>query len=325
MTVRSRSGFTLIELLVVIAIIAILVALLLPAVQQAREAARRSSCKNNLKQLALALHNYHDTHTVFPNQSADSLYLYSAIAQTLPYLEQGNLHDLIDFDEPVNTNTPQDPVQNPAVEKVARTLVPVLLCPSDSGDPLWTDDNDAVWAGSNYLLNGGSGRGTSYCASGNDGLFWRGSSTRFRDITDGTSNTVCFAESLFGNRGADTTSLNDSQRQMARVSGGGPCSKDAADMVAGVAGSSSFEGDRAGAWLNSNGYHTLVQGYLSPNSSTPDVVHHGEILSGPRSLHRGGAQLALCDGSVRFISENVYATLLQNLFARDDGEVLGEF
>ncbi|MBR9803528.1 DUF1559 domain-containing protein [bacterium] len=325
MAIRSRSGFTLIELLVVIAIIAILVALLLPAVQQAREAARRSSCKNNLKQLALALHNYHDTHRVFPNQSADSLYAYSAIAQTLPFLEQGNLHSLIDFNEPVNTGLPWAPVQNPAVATVASTPLAVLLCRSDAGDPHWVDGNDDLWAGSNYLLNGGSGRGTNYCSSDNDGLFWRGSNTRFRDITDGTSNTVCFAESLFGRRGADTTMLVEAQRQMARVSGGSPCTIDAPTMVANATASTSFEGSRAGAWISSTGYQTLVQGYLSPNSHTPDVAHHGEILSGPRSLHRGGAQVALCDGSVRFVSENIHSPTLQILFARNDGEVVGEF
>jgi len=124
---KAYRGFTLIELLVVIAIIAILIALLLPAVQQAREAARRTQCKNNLKQLALAAHNYHDTHNSFPLNAGDSLYGYSAQAQLLPFHEQGNLHDLIDFNQPAQTGLPWMPVMNPAIQPVASKPLNVLL------------------------------------------------------------------------------------------------------------------------------------------------------------------------------------------------------
>jgi prepilin-type N-terminal cleavage/methylation domain-containing protein len=320
---RNRAGFTLIELLVVIAIIAILVALLLPAVQQAREAARRTQCKNNLKQLVLAAHNYHDTHSSFPLNASASLYGYSAQAQLLPFHEQGTLHSLIDFDLPAQTGQPWAAMMNPAIRPVASKPLSVLMCPSDAGDPFYVDSNGDTWAGSNYLLNGGSGHQTNYCSSGNNGLFWKGSRTRFRDITDGTSNTVFSAETLFGLRGDNATELLDAQRQMKRVSGGPPCGPDA-DAMLGMS-ASSFDGRRAGAWILSTGYHSLTNAYFTPNSDLPDMAHHGEIVAGPRSLHVGGAQAALCDGSVRFISENVDLATFRNAFSRNDKEVLGEW
>lgn len=318
-----RLGFTLIELLVVIAIIAILIALLLPAVQQAREAARRTQCKNNLKQLGIALHNYHDAHSAFPNQASDSLYGYSALAQILPYLDQGNLYNQFDFSQPLQVGLPWAPAVNPAMEDIVRRPLATLLCPSEPGDPIYLDGSGNQWAGSNYLVNGGSGRGTDYCATVNDGLFWRGSNTKFRDLTDGVSNTVALAEVLFGNRGADTTTLEDAQRQMKRISGGPPCVP-TSDAMLGM-GATRYEGTRSGAWSLSTGYHSLVHGFLSPNSDIPDHAHHGEVLSGTRSMHVGGSQITLCDGSVRFISDSIDQETLRNLFARNDGQVLGEF
>jgi prepilin-type N-terminal cleavage/methylation domain-containing protein/prepilin-type processing-associated H-X9-DG protein len=321
--IRTRAGFTLIELLVVIAIIAILIALLLPAVQQAREAARRTQCKNNLKQLGLAAHNYHDTHSSFPLNASDSLYGYSAHAQLLPFHEQANLHSLIDFNRPAQLGLAWRPQMNPAIQPVASRALNVLLCPSEAGDPFYFDANGDRWAGGNYLLNGGSGGGVEYCSRINDGLFWRGSRTKFRDITDGTSNTVFIAETLFGNRQTDTTTLEDAQRQMKRISGGPPCVPTGNAMVGMPA--SRYEGRRAGAWILSTGYHSLVHAYFTPNSDLPDMAHHGEVVSGPRSLHGGGAQVALCDGSVRFVSDNVDLGTFRNTFSRNDGEVIGEW
>ena len=320
---RKNSGFTLIELLVVIAIIAILIALLLPAVQQAREAARRTQCKNNLKQLALAAHNYADTHNSFPLQAGASLYGYSAQAQLLPFHEQANLHRLISFSQPLTIGLAWNPQVNPANAVVAGTRIPVLMCPSDAGNPMYIDGFGFGWAGGNYLVNGGSGTNLNYCSSANDGLFWRGSNTKFRDITDGTSNTAFMAETLFGNRQVATTTLVNPQRQMKRVSLGSPCGPTAEVME--TTSSTNYNGNRAGAWISSTGYQTLVQGYYTPNSKNPDFGNHGEIVSGPRSLHAGGAQLSLCDGSVRFVSENVTLPPFRAIFSRNDGQVIGEF
>lgn len=321
--IHKARGFTLIELLVVIAIIAILIALLLPAVQQAREAARRTQCKNNLKQLALAVHNYHDAHNRFPLQAFGSLFGYSAQAQLLPYHEQANLHSLIDFRQPLLVGLPWNPQVNPALANAAGRALPVLLCPSDSGDPFFTDTFGFRWAGGNYLLNGGSGSGINYCSTQSDGLFWRGSNTTFRDITDGTSNTVLMAEGLFGNRVTAATVLVNPQRQMKRVSLGAACSVTGEQMLAAPA--TAWDGRRASAWISATGYQTLVHGFLTPNSRTPDVIHHGDIVSGPRSQHSGGAQLSLTDGSVRFVSENINAALFRDLFSRADGRVVADF
>ncbi len=319
----KRHGFTLIELLVVIAIIAILIALLLPAVQQAREAARRTQCRNNLKQLGIALHNYYDVHSAFPLLSADSSYGYSPQAQILPYLEQANLHELIDFNEPLLVGPPWAAQLNSVIAPAAAHVVPVFICPSDPGDVMNQESNGDLYAGGNYLVNGGSGLELNYCTGLNDGLFWRGSATRFRDISDGTTSTLFMAETLFGLRGDDTTDLVDAQRQLKRVSGGGPCSVDADTLTTFPA--TRYEGRRAGAWIRSTGYHVLLNAHFPPNADEPDVAHHGEWVSGPRSLHVGGANVLMCDGSVHFMNESIDLPTMRNLFARSDGEVIGEF
>ncbi|GIW98543.1 MAG: Ta11 non-LTR retroelement [Pirellulaceae bacterium] len=321
---RQRTAFTLVELLVVIAIIGILVSLLLPAVQAAREAARRMSCSNNLKQIALATHNYHGAHTSFPMPAADSLYGYSAQALVLPFIEQGNLQALIDFRQPLLVGVPWNPTVNPPLAPVVGKPIPVLICPSDSGEVLYTQNNH-VWAGGNYMANMGSGAGMNYCSSSGlaNGVFWRGSTTKFRDITDGTSNTVLFAETRFGSRGVDTTTLLDAQTQMKIVSGGAPCSANADDLAARPA--ARFTGRRAGQWIRNLTYQTLINAYFPPNSPLPDVSHHGDALMGARSLHPGGVNVALADGSVRFIAETINLVTWRNLHARNDGQVLDDF
>ncbi|MBL8816982.1 MAG: DUF1559 domain-containing protein [Planctomyces sp.] len=322
---RSR-GFTLIELLVVIAIIAILIALLLPAVQQAREAARRTQCKNNLKQLGLAMHNYESTHSVFPLISFNHQG-YSPQAQILPFLEQGNLHSLIDFNQPLLVGSGPTATLNPVHIGLQDRLINVFLCPSDSGDPMLFDSG-YQWAGTNYMVNTGSGAGLNYFEGGSpqpDGMFWRGSSTRFRDITDGTSNTLLMAETLFGGRNAvSTTVLTDVRRQTQRASGGGgPGSRTSENLVA--AAPAGFNGVRAGSWIRTTGYHITTNGYYTPNHRLPDVLHHGHIVASSRSLHTGGTQTLLVDGSVRFVSDSVDVGTWRALFTRGTGEVTGEF
>jgi prepilin-type N-terminal cleavage/methylation domain-containing protein/prepilin-type processing-associated H-X9-DG protein len=320
-----RRAFTLVELLVVIAIIGVLVSLLLPAVQAAREAARRTQCSNHLKQLGLAMHNYESSHRAFPPISPQHTGV-SAQAQVLPFIEQGNLADLMDLSQPLMFGSGPNTTLNPSYVGIQDRELPVLLCPSDSGDPILVD-GEFRWAGTNYLLNAGSGVGMNYCESGSiptDGLFWRGSNTKFRDILDGTTHTILMAEGLFGGREAvSQTVLTDPRRQLKRVSGGGVCTRTAEDLAAAPA--AGYTGVRNGSWLRTTGFHITINGYFPPNSREPDVSHHGQVVASSRSNHPGGTQVVFCDGSVRFVSETIQLGIWRALFSRNGGEVIGEF
>lgn len=213
MQAKRASGFTLIELLVVIAIIAILVALLLPAVQQAREAARKMQCRNNLKQLGLALHNYESSFKTLPPRRI--VYIspgddgtaganagattgkgdcFSAFAQLLPFLDQLAIYNQINFQSGPDTSI------NDSVVGIQPT---VFLCPTDSGRYSLTQDSIPV-ALTNYVMN----TGTTFPVSTKNpsgtqitGIFFENSRIRIRDISDGTSNTICFSEQVLSDPG----------------------------------------------------------------------------------------------------------------------------
>ncbi len=134
---------------------------------------------------------------------------------------------------------------------------------------------------------------------------------------------MLLAETLFGLRGDDTLDLIDARRQLKRVSAGGPCTQPAETMAPLPA--VRYEGRRAGQWIRNLTYHTLTNAFFPPNSPVPDVAHHGEALSGERSLHPGGVQIALADGSVRFVAETIELNTWRNLHARNDGQVIGGY
>ena len=201
---RRSASFTLVELLVVIAIIGILVAMLLPAVQSAREAARRILCTNNVKQIALALYNYHDSHNQFPpgvvweNGASYGPMCATWIGQILPYIEQHAAYDLAKF-EYGNGGGPTNPYNIPYM----KIKLPPMLCPSDPDQP---NSNAGVYAKGNYAGNSGIGPqqpgGDPLCRGCNPprtpGVFMPNSRTRIRDLHDGTSKTVLVAELLKG-------------------------------------------------------------------------------------------------------------------------------
>lgn len=291
--VRRRRGFTLIELLVVIAIIAVLIALLLPAVQQAREAARRSQCKNNLKQIALAMHNYHDTYSTLPLADLDgTVSKGSAFVMILAHLEQAPLFNLYDFNlAATHANNMQ----------VVSQRIPTYLCPSaviPRAVPISGCDSNMRAPGT-YAVSTGSGDAWGTIATGapNNGLIVNMGSgvTRFKDATDGLSNTFMVGESDWNIPDYTFTS--------------GPCSGQV----------------RWGFTYWSSPYPLATAFSTLYPLNIKKLNGNQSLLGAFRSDHTGGVHFSLGDGSVRFISENIDNTLYQSLSTRAGGEVVGEF
>lgn len=335
---KPKPGFTLVELLVVIAIIGVLVSLLLPAVQQAREAARRMQCGNHLKQLGLALHNYESTYRVFPGLPGSSNYGFSVQAKLLPFIEQGNLQDLIDFQHPLMLGSGGAQTLNPVHTTVAAQTINVLLCPSDGQNPIFNNGNTAAgqaFAGGNYVFCTGSGTDTNYdTRAPSDGMFWWNSATGFRDMLDGSSNTLVLSEALLGS-GIDSTGTDpqDRRRQMAQYGGGGmggagegfTSAPGHNPDLAVAAAVSQWNGFRAGAWIWGREHTSSFNTYAPPNFKVPDVMRNGFGWFAARSQHPGGAQVTLGDGSVRFVADTVDLGTWRALGTKAGREVLGPF
>lgn len=330
-----RRGFTLIELLVVIAIIAVLIALLLPAVQQAREAARRSSCQNNLKQLGLALHNYHDTFNSLPQlhfniTGANSWEGHGPWVSILPQIEQGNVFD--------NWNMSLHYRNQPAVGGTAlfRSKLAAFICPSDRS---YGDGNEP---GVNYGVSLGSDPRFWNNNNAGNGMFRRFGSLKFGDVTDGLSNTAMISELFKGDNNQAGQSDSDIRRngtspfaswtnpafptQVELDAFGTSC---AALSSTGEASLSQNGRDWSAPYITQVAFNTTAP----PNWRYPTCVVGGTFglaadrdgVAPPRSRHTGGAQVCLGDGSVRFISENINLPTWQWFGAKGDGQPLGEF
>lgn len=298
----SRDGFTLVELLVVIAIIGVLVGLLLPAVQAAREAARRMSCSNNMKQLGLAMHNYHDTFQVFPYGYSEGGFATRKrdcwVQRILPFIEQGNMQERYETQNPVWIMDTDATIKD--------FEIPGMVCPSDGTTPL---------GGSGGRRSGGDGFQGNYILATGDGimfhhqqlrgLFYYQSANKFASIVDGTSNTLMGAESI---RGGNETG--------------------------GWGGAGAYWG---GARWGGYGF-TALEG---PNTTVPDRVYQCkstsyrnlpcESLTGAdetqvfaRSHHPGGVEAFLADGSVRFITDTINLVAYRAMSTINQGEVVNE-
>lgn len=319
----ARSAFTLVELLVVIAIIGILVALLLPAVQAAREAARRMSCSNNLKQIGLALHNYHDTNRSLPAAynglgyppSPTTHYRWSALAAISPYLEQTNLYNSLDFRVPLFAPAPSF-APFPQNLAAVRTAIPGYLCPSDSIRVVTTG-----FGPSNYMACAGNGAnsGDLYNAAG---AFYANSWLNLAAITDGTTNTVFAAETLLGSGAPDETAAKPTDFRRAYR----PIAAATIANLAACLGSGQWRYNRNYCWADGGITTGTYNHYFGPNPQHADC--HGRSSPGwkaARSNHPGGVQALLGDGSVRFVAETVNLSVWQGLSTRAGGEVPGEF
>ncbi len=332
---RERGAFTLVELLVVIAIIGVLVALLLPAVQAAREAARRSQCSNNLKQFGLAMHNYHDNYNVFPPRRGgtagggntarfDGNYdRKSAFIFLLPYLEQAPMAEQIRAGKVTDSNGnviwPDGPAgwYNNARWIPWRTQLKVVICPSDK--PLLNPNQQAKHS---YAFSMGDSTGA---ASGNARWNVAGSTTRgvfngsqrckgFKDVTDGSSNTIAMSERVFAFQTGITTATGQDVRMATAVNvtstltNPGSCFAQATGKrFVGV----QIKGRFGTLWADGQAERVGFTTILPPNA--PSCVADGNVNADSQggvlsaaSYHPGGVMALLTDGSVRFVSETIH-------------------
>jgi prepilin-type N-terminal cleavage/methylation domain-containing protein/prepilin-type processing-associated H-X9-DG protein len=364
---RPRRGFTLIELLVVIAIIAVLIALLLPAVQAAREAARRAQCVNNLKQIGLALHNYHSTNNVFPLGVSRYFYAghtgynwdsWSSHAMMLGALEQTALYNACNF---MIGNNAAKQYQYYANSTVTGTKISVYLCPSDpnagsltvirpaDGNPDVLDMSYVASAGTTTLCPNNASPSpanslaltAAWATQGSTGLFWWYTAYGIQNVIDGSSNTIAFSEALVGSGTSPTNGYRGNA--MTGISGASvaqmfDANQNPASILSGLnacnsswQSSKGLNGLRGIFWEVGSLGMTMFNTVVPPNSQQypwGTCVNNGSgypndaTFANVNSMHSGGVNCLMADGSVRFVKNTVNQYTWWSLGTRSNGEVI---
>jgi prepilin-type N-terminal cleavage/methylation domain-containing protein/prepilin-type processing-associated H-X9-DG protein len=362
MKTDTRRGFTLIELLVVISIIAVLIALLLPAVQSAREAARRAQCTNNLKQIGIALHNYHSSVGTFPLGATVATFggsygmgysshwgTWSAQALMLNFLEQAPLYNAANF----NWGTAVGPAY--AINySVCSTVVNGFICPSDGISPVKAAPSaGGLWSSGLNNYQASLGPDTAYQSWANSGpdtpgLFtegWR--AYGLQNVTDGSSNTIAYGESLVGDQNIELVKWRDGPVSTTGFAGGGPFIDASGHFQAVITDLNNCQAafanpnptmnqgaqNQRGAWWGSGqGGTSLFNTIVPPNSAQFNFgycqlnAQSNNALDGTyenaTSNHPGGCNFLFADGSVRFLKSSINMTTYWALGTKADGEII---